>query len=558
MFELKKYGENIEEMREQMSGGKLPIKPIRFPKQRDPKLTTATDHHNNLNHQKDTPLGNSNNILSSPAVVEVSPSSIHANRSLSSDSIPPVLSEPSSPDSPPDLQIDLEGSIQGARNGGRDNRHRSPSKGMVVGGHGTLSAIERNSQVAGPLDFSAEAGPQAVTNTSYTSPTSGLSKLKRGIKGRKAGDTLSQLVSSLAERKRVAKMGVGTPAQSAPVVVTSSGITTSHEIPEQDQEPREDPEDPTATAAPYNPFSSVYLDRNKTAIYEVDPNQKRDRKRPKKVSNDSTPPPSKKPARGKITPHKSASLHPESNSNSPQIQVASSEVANLPSSQSSTTDRVSSSVSPQTPVGMSVPGTIVQTHVTPTPLPNSGLIPGPKAVPSPAKSSRGPPPAGKKTKGRNRGPKASKSALAGRTATSVTPSVTPSPSVVPRSQASPVVSASLAQTRPNVSDPTSSVSGEGVVVRGEEAAPGVIGGGLPMETEDFQEGSGLLADTIRKVNRSFHARLNQMAGGVSEDMGYQYFMEKVSHLHDVLVLHVLQVPRDLINRTTIQTAVWSP
>ena len=532
MFELKKYGENIEEMREQMSGGKLPIKPIRFPKQRDPKLTTAGDHHN-LNHQKDSSLGNSvsNNLPSSPAVVEVSPSSMHANRSLSSDSIPPVLSEPSSPDSPPELQIDLEGSIQGARNGGKDNQHQSPSKRMVGGGHGTLNAIERNSQVAGPLDFSGEAGPQTVTNATFTSPTSGLSKLKRGIKGRKAGDTLSQLVSSLAERKRVAKMGVVTPAQSAPIVVTSSGITTSHENIEQDQEPREDIEDPTAPAVPavdVNPFSSVYLDRNKTAIYEVDPNQKRDRKRAKKASNDSTPPPSKKQARAKTTPHKGASLHPESNSSSPQIQLATSEVAHLPSSQSSTTDRVSSSVSPQTPAGMSVPGTIAQTRVTPSPLPNSGLVPGPKAVPSPAKSVRGPPPAGKKTKGRIRGPKASKSALAGRTATSVTPSVTPSPSVVPRSQASPVVNASLAQTRPNVSDPTSSVSGEGVFVRGEEAAPGVSGGALPMETEDFQEGSGLLADTIRKVNRSFHARLNQMAGGVSEDMGYQYFMEKVS------------------------------
>ncbi len=58
-------------------------------------------------------------------------------------------------------------------------------------------------------------------------------------------------------------------------------------------------------------------------------------------------------------------------------------------------------------------------------------------------------------------------------------------------------------------------------VRGGAAAP-------EPEEEDssFSEGSGLLAETIRKVDRSFRARLSQMAGG-TEDMGYQYFSEKV-------------------------------
>ena len=38
------------------------------------------------------------------------------------------------------------------------------------------------------------------------------------------------------------------------------------------------------------------------------------------------------------------------------------------------------------------------------------------------------------------------------------------------------------------------------------------------------EGSGLLAETMRKVDRSFRARL---VAGSSDDLGYQYFVEKV-------------------------------
>ena len=38
------------------------------------------------------------------------------------------------------------------------------------------------------------------------------------------------------------------------------------------------------------------------------------------------------------------------------------------------------------------------------------------------------------------------------------------------------------------------------------------------------EGTGLLAETMRKVDRSFRARL---VAGATEDLGYQYFVEKV-------------------------------
>ena len=68
-----------------------------------------------------------------------------------------------------------------------------------------------------------------------------------------------------------------------------------------------------------------------------------------------------------------------------------------------------------------------------------------------------------------------------------------------------------------------SISSGSSEIRGEVAAPG-----MPSEEmSDFTEGSGLLADTIRKVNSSFFVRLNQMTGS-SDDMGYKYFVEKVS------------------------------
>lgn len=53
----------------------------------------------------------------------------------------------------------------------------------------------------------------------------------------------------------------------------------------------------------------------------------------------------------------------------------------------------------------------------------------------------------------------------------------------------------------------------------------VAGGCMTTEVEDSIEGTGLLAETMRKVDRSFRAKL---VGGPSDDLGYQYFVEKVS------------------------------
>jgi hypothetical protein len=47
---------------------------------------------------------------------------------------------------------------------------------------------------------------------------------------------------------------------------------------------------------------------------------------------------------------------------------------------------------------------------------------------------------------------------------------------------------------------------------------------------DFAEGTGLLADTIRKVDASLQARVNQITGH-TDDMGYKYFVEKVVLLY---------------------------
>lgn len=58
----------------------------------------------------------------------------------------------------------------------------------------------------------------------------------------------------------------------------------------------------------------------------------------------------------------------------------------------------------------------------------------------------------------------------------------------------------------------------------------MLSGGSPAtgreaaEAGDGVEGTGLLAETMRKVDRSFRAKL---LAGSAEDLGYQYFVEKV-------------------------------
>ncbi len=310
---------------------------------------------------------------------------------------------------------------------------------------------------------------------------------------------LSKVVSSLTERQRI---GVVTPGSSAPVVVTSSGMMTSLDSVESEPILREDSQTGTP-AIEINPaFSSIYADRNKTAVYEVDLSGKRDRKR-KHPGNETSRPQSKKPAKSKSSPSKPAPLN-DSLLDSPQIHVATSEMVKL-SSRMGIGDRVPSSVSPQSQV--IVPGSSGQTHVTTTPLPGNSLIVGSKTPSKSHKSSN----SNKKSKQRVK--KQSKVAsVAGKASQSSShnpPSIAPLPSVISQELITPPVK----PTPPKSSSLAAAIEGA--------QNPG------GSEVDVSQGGSGLLADTIRKVDNSFYARLNQMAGSGSEDMGYQYFMEKV-------------------------------
>ena len=53
------------------------------------------------------------------------------------------------------------------------------------------------------------------------------------------------------------------------------------------------------------------------------------------------------------------------------------------------------------------------------------------------------------------------------------------------------------------------------------------GGDGEEQDEDMAEGSGLLADTIRQVDRTFKARMDLLTGQPG-DLGFKYFTEKVS------------------------------
>lgn len=58
------------------------------------------------------------------------------------------------------------------------------------------------------------------------------------------------------------------------------------------------------------------------------------------------------------------------------------------------------------------------------------------------------------------------------------------------------------------------------------------------------EGTGLLAEMMRKVDRSFRARL---VAGPSDDLGYQYFVEKVK-------ISTVAVPVIVLTRVLVVSA----
>ena len=73
-------------------------------------------------------------------------------------------------------------------------------------------------------------------------------------------------------------------------------------------------------------------------------------------------------------------------------------------------------------------------------------------------------------------------------------------------------------------------------------------GDLEEEIEGAGGGGGLLSETIKKVDRAFKSRLTQLSGP-GDDLGYQYFVEKVyAHVvcsvHVIIHVHVVLHPAD--------------
>ena len=549
MFELKKYGENIEAMREKLGGVKdKSLKVLLKDKGKSGQNPNSQNQDSNKQkHMNKDQFSVSNHTSLPPPVVEVTPSDEGDTAASISDA------DISSPGSPPILQIDLgSGSAP-------NNVDKSPNRGRAMpSGHGRslIGAINR-SQVPGTLDFNGEGGPQAVVMGSPS--TTPKVKTRKGMK--KAGDTLSALVSSLAQRKRVAEMEMGgkagglTPVHKGAVFRTpgdeGGGAGGQNDAESGKQKGAvEDPKDKKNS-----PFSSIYEYRNKTAIALVDPNQKRAKRRTPKVTTGSEPPAKKaRPnTSGAATesPISATNGKPDGevqSLNDPAAYVARiQEFGNVAisalSNTTGTNPSPSSSSGSQQVANLKADAAKVRNSVSVSPQNTSGssnssnsvgLTPALPGIPKTSRTGAGggKKKTGKKTVDKNRGKSPSKAAnkTAGVDALKTTSSISTSSSFAPpvtttttNAKTNLTIASKVSHGASSSHDsPSSSGSAE---IRGEVAAPGMSAeeGG----SGDFAEGSGLLADTIRKVNSSFMARVNQMTGS-PDDMGYKYFVEKVS------------------------------
>ena len=574
MLELKKYGENIEAMREKMGLSKSSDKLHKSFKSKESKLIVSRgetqqmsgggQHNNHLEQRGERHINGaggtgpySNHIPPSAAVVEVNPSgtdsgdkSSHLHENMAS-------SEPSSPGSPRDLQIDLDNS-------------RSPGKKRMGGGGSAnvLSTIHRN--IPGSLDFNEGSSPHAVGGN--------LSQLSRGVvKGRKAGDRLSAVLSNLTRRAGI--IG-GQGASVTPVNVTIGGSGASA----LESMDTDEPEEANGQGQSDNPFSSIYHDRNKTAIALVDPDSHKRKRNINKRFTDQQPPAKKSKvqanASSKQTSKETSSSGASTSSTEPALTIttSTSEITVNNTSLSFVNLRPevptavgsSTSVSPQSSTGS--PKAKGQHHAhhhhhhhhqqqpqsqLQSQLQNSassgggggggvtsggggGGGGGATGTPSKQNNATGK----KKTKKskqstQNRSPTkgvskansstpsralvttASSSSAANVSATAVTTNLTQSPSHT--ASASTTNGGGVSAAGASAAAGQDSLSNLRIGVRGEEAAPGIDDD----DSNDFAEGSGLFADTVRKVNQSFRARVNHLTGN-SDDMGYQYFTEKVS------------------------------
>ena len=294
-------------------------------------------------------------------------------------------------------------------------------------------------------------------------------------------------------------------------------------------DPSQDDSDEAKATHLNSQFSSVYLDRAKTAIAVVDPDQKRLRKR-KKISIEQTP---KKVPRVQNT---SKTITPTTSS--PNLIIQGEAMAASLTCQVNAAVNFGRQKSPSPVKGDLLKPKIAENgHVSPTTASpgreegrgggaGGGGGGGGKGGGGATGRNRGGKfvlgvrHTGKKAKGRTKNvshAKSTPSSFAATTTTSTAiPATTSTSSLSSTPQAQTLtVPVSIQDLTPTTATTT---RGGGVIMP--------RGGLVEEESPEFAEGSGLLAETVRKVDRSFRARINQMAGG-SEDMGYQYFSEKV-------------------------------
>lgn len=540
MLELKKYGENIEAMREKMGLSKSSDKLHKSFKSKEAKLIVSRvetqqmsgggQHNNHLEQRGEHhlnggsgtgPYSIANHIPPSAAVVEVNPSGVNDDKSSRlHENV--ASSEPSSPGSPRDLQIDLDHS-------------RSPGKKRMGGSTNVLNAIRRN--IPGSLDLNEGGSPQAVGGN--------LSQLSRGVvKGRKAGDRLSAVLSNLTRRAGIIG-GQGGPVTPISVTLGGSGASALETM------DTEEPEEANGQGQSDNPFSSIYHDRNKTAIALVDPDSHKRKRNINKRFTDQQPPAKKSKVQANASSKqtsKETSTNGATTAEPTLITTSTSEITVNNTSLSFVNLRPevptavgsSASVSPQSSTGS--PKAKGQHHPhhhqqQPSQLQNQQQSSGGAGGSTPggggatAAAGRQNNATGKKKTKKTKQSAQNRSPTKGVSKASSTPNR----ALVTASSSSAGVSAAV--TSLTQSAPASTTSGGGGVggagqdslsnlrigVRGEEAAPGIDDD----DSNDFAEGSGLFADTVRKVNQSFRARVNHLTGN-SDDMGYQYFTEKVS------------------------------
>ena len=558
MYELKRYRENINVMLEQM-GGKV-VNTNSTPKPpRELKLAKPTKeitqpspsqvpNHVDYSQQDGTrysqepvvtlqTLPVSNYVPFSPQLVEVSVNlsetedgSMHGNSATlmqSSESV--AVSEPSSPGSEPELQIDL-GEPGGTEQQWRAQRERhSPGKVRVTppAKSSMLGGLSRNTMVLNMNSSRQSVASPVVSSTqgSGSSPVLWTPNFKRGLRGRKPGEALSALATSLAERKRVAELGSQTPVLTTPTSALGEGGYGNGSY-QESMEVEEDSDEVKATQL-NSQFSSVYLDRAKTAIAVVDLDTKgKGLRKRKKIAVEQTP---KKVPRIQntskvVTPVPNISgleMHGEAMAASLTSQVNAA--VNF-GRQESPSNGISETLKVKvTQNGQSSPASV---------SPGGGGGTSKKVGGVSGKGGGGT----TKASGKGKGGKFVLGSHAGKKAKSraKNASLAKSSSVWPAkttSAATPTSTLSSHSTSPQTNTVLTSVANQDVSLMATTVTPveGIAverGGLVEEETPEFAEGSGLLAETVQKVDRSFRARINQMAGS-SEDMGYQYFSEKV-------------------------------